>query len=357
MGIRAPLNMAKAIGSALTKSLSRVVGHHVVKEGIILGLIAKEHVYIEGPPGVAKTMLAETMAAATSLQFFFYQMHRDTRLAELIGEAVVMRSTDPETGGEIIRQHNRPGGVLTSDLCVLDDISRAPGESLNVLLRILNERKIGDTPIPLRSAIATSNPAGELYFNEPLDRALLDRFTVQMRIDGLLESGSWSFVEQLLAKECSNQSISAEQSAVVLAQELDEAYTALGQVIVPQSVQALLLKFLQQLQQACANVAGSGEDSALLTDRTFVVKSIKMLKAKAVLDGRSECIAEDLQVLQYLTTFRVPESVHFGVAEMLADLAKDAGEPDDDDTDQGDSPEGAQGGAKKGDQGASEPVP
>ena len=83
-------------------------------------------------------------------------MHRDTRLAELIGEAVVMRSTDPETGGEIIRQHNRPGGVLTSDLCVLDDISRAPGESLNVLLRILNERKIGDTPIPLRSAIATS---------------------------------------------------------------------------------------------------------------------------------------------------------------------------------------------------------
>ena len=34
--------------------------------------------------------------------------------------------------------------------------------------------------------------------------------------------------------------------------------------------------------QACANVAGSGEDSALLTDRTFVVKSIKMLKAKAV---------------------------------------------------------------------------
>ena len=45
---------------------------------------------------------------------------------------------------------------------------------------------------------------------------------VQMRIDGLLESGSWSFVEQLMAKECSTQSISAEQSAVVLAQELDQ---------------------------------------------------------------------------------------------------------------------------------------
>ena len=83
-------------------------------------------------------------------------MHRDTRLAELIGEAVVLRSNDPQTGGQLIRQHNQPGGVLTADLCVLDDISRAPGESLNVLLRILNERKMGDSKIPLRCAIATS---------------------------------------------------------------------------------------------------------------------------------------------------------------------------------------------------------
>lgn len=48
-----------------------------------------------------------------------------------------------ESGGEVIRQENRPGGIVTAELCVLDDISRAPGEALNILLRILNERKYG----------------------------------------------------------------------------------------------------------------------------------------------------------------------------------------------------------------------
>eukprot|EP00438_Fugacium_kawagutii_P020446 Skav206751 [mRNA] locus=scaffold167:9351:12995:- [translate_table: standard] len=46
-------------------------------------------------------------------------MHRDTKLHELIGMAC---------------------GILTAELCVLDDISRAPGEALNILLRLLNER-------------------------------------------------------------------------------------------------------------------------------------------------------------------------------------------------------------------------
>ena len=46
---------------------------------------------------------------------------------------------------------------------MLDDISRAPGEALNVLLRILNERKFGNDPIPLITAIATGNPSGDEY--------------------------------------------------------------------------------------------------------------------------------------------------------------------------------------------------
>ena len=45
-----------------------------------MALLSREHVYAEGPPGVGKTMLAEVAAAATDLKFYFYQMHRDTRL-------------------------------------------------------------------------------------------------------------------------------------------------------------------------------------------------------------------------------------------------------------------------------------
>src|SRR4029453_3561492 len=51
-----------------------VVGHDDVKEAVMLGLIAQEHIYLEGPPGTAKTMLAEITSEAGDLKFFFYQL-------------------------------------------------------------------------------------------------------------------------------------------------------------------------------------------------------------------------------------------------------------------------------------------
>jgi MoxR-like ATPase len=48
-----------------------VVGHDDVKEAVMLGLIAQEHIYLEGPPGTAKTMLAEITSEAADLKFFF----------------------------------------------------------------------------------------------------------------------------------------------------------------------------------------------------------------------------------------------------------------------------------------------
>jgi MoxR-like ATPase len=75
-----------------------------------------------------RTASWNAQADATDLDFFFYQLHRDTRLQELVGDAVIYREQDSE-GGEVIRQANRPGGILTAEICVLDDISRAPGEA------------------------------------------------------------------------------------------------------------------------------------------------------------------------------------------------------------------------------------
>jgi MoxR-like ATPase len=293
-----------------------VVGHDDVKEALLLGLIAQEHIYLEGPPGTAKTMLAELTSEAADLQFFFYQLHRDTRLAELVGDTVIFREQD-ESGGEIIRQMNRKGGILTADICVLDDISRSPGEALNVLLRVLNERKFGGDTIPLLTAIATGNPTKDDYYNEPLDPANLDRFTLQMRTVGLLQQNAWEDAARVIDLYA-DKLLEPEATVKVNRSVLAEAHELLPAVDLTEAVKQLLLEFLNVL----LNDYGLNDTNSLLTDRTFLVKAVKILKAKAVLEGRDYCIPEDLFVLKYLTTFRIPEELHNRIEDIINDLLR-----------------------------------
>jgi MoxR-like ATPase len=293
-----------------------VVGHDDVKEAILLGLIAREHIYLEGPPGTAKTMLAELASEAADLQFFFYQLHRDTRLAELVGDTVIFRERD-ESGGEIIRQMNRKGGILMAEICVLDDISRSPGEALNVLLRVLNERKFGGESIPLLTAIATGNPTKDDYYNEPLDPANLDRFTIQMRTLGLLQQNSWQNAAQVIDLYVDNP-VRSEIEQKVDRLVLDRANITIPKVDLTPAVKQLLLEFLNVL----LNDYGLNDSNSLLTDRTFLVKAVKVLKAKAILEERDHCVPEDLFVLKYLTTFRIPEELHNRIEDIINDLLR-----------------------------------
>ena len=185
----------------------RVVGHDDAKQALLLALTCREHVYLEGPPGTAKTLMAEVAARGSNLGFFFYQFHRDTRLAELVGDVVLERRPLEGEAGERIHQRVEPGGILEAAVAVLDDISRAPGEALNVLLRILNERRFGEREIPLLTAIATSNPFQDEYYNEPLDPANLDRFALQLRVEGLLQGGDAGVESALPLPDVSRQTL------------------------------------------------------------------------------------------------------------------------------------------------------
>ncbi len=299
----------------LRRQLDRhVVAHDEAKLVLLLALVCREHVYLEGPPGSAKTRLAEVAAAAAGLPFFFHQLHRDTRLAELVGDVVLERRALPGGEGERIHQRVEPGGILTAELCVLDDVSRAPGEALNVLLRILNERKFGDESIPLRTAIATSNPLRDEYYNEPLDPANLDRFALQLRVESLIGAGDRTAARTLVDRFAEGSVAEHPQvEAVCDRAELDTLHAALADVAVPGRVKEALLDVFQRLVVE----HGCDETNALLTDRTFLVKAVKLLRGRALLEGRRRVRAADLDVLRWMTTFRVPPEVHEKVPELL----------------------------------------
>jgi MoxR-like ATPase len=312
------LNTVSKIKSVLDEY---VVGHDDIKEGILLALISREHVYIEGAPGTAKTMLAELAAKAANLQFYFYQFHRDTRLSELVGEYIILREEAKEKAesgngkGELIKQQLVPGGILTAQMVVLDDITRAPGEALNILLRLLNEREYQGIKLPLLTAIATSNPTQDDYYNEPLDLANLDRFAIQLRSKGLLTQGSWDealsvmdyYVDHIFDKD----TVKGFETSL-----FENPVDYMLKVKVPQKVRSRLMKFLGKLIEDYH----LNETNSLLTDRTFLVKAVRVLKAKAILEGREEVTQKDLSVLKYLTTFRVPEEIAERIEEILENL-------------------------------------
>jgi MoxR-like ATPase len=305
--------------ASLRSELDRfVVGHSAVKTGLLLGMMAREHIYIEGPPGMAKTMLAELVAQAANLNFYLYQFHRDTRLAELVGDIVIQREPSEDNGGgEVIVQTIRKGGILTCEICVLDDISRSPGEALNVLLRILNERQFQRDKIPLLTAIATSNPTVDDYYNEPLDPANLDRFTIQIKSSGLIQENQWDEVRQVMdLYSASTFSEDVRPEGVLNRGVFDEAYTLLHQVEVPELVKRAMIELLSRF----VNQFKLDSTNSLITDRSFLVKAIKILRAQALLSGRMQVIPTDMAVLGYVTTFRVPEELNRNLPHVLAEV-------------------------------------
>lgn len=290
-----------------------VMGHEDIKEGLLLSLVAREHLYIEGPPGTAKTMLAEITAKAASLEYFFYQFHRDTRLTELLGDYHLQREN--RDGVEYIRSGIERGGILTTDICLLDDISRAPGEALNVLLRILNERKFGQEKIPLLTAIATSNPTDDNYYNEPLDRANLDRFTLQIKASGLIQGGHWHTAEQVI-DHYSHYNFDLDEVESRPGIHLKGRADPLVHLVLSELTKRGLLLFLAKL----TGEYKLQEENSLLTDRTFLVKACRVLKAKSYLECREETCLKDLFALRYLTAFRVPPEVHERIEEIIKEV-------------------------------------
>lgn len=141
-----------------------------------------------------------------------------------------------------------------------------------------------------------------------------------MRTEGCISAGRWDEAERIIdifseeagAVDASQKEAAARQDADAL-RLATEAHL---KTRVPQSVRRLLLKVLQELLER----HGINQKNSLFTDRTFLVKMLRVMRAKAVLAGRLECTPEDISVLRYLTTFRIPEAVHKKIDSIIHDV-------------------------------------
>jgi MoxR-like ATPase len=156
-----------------------VVGQQGVLTGAIAALLVNGHVLLEGVPGVAKTLLAKTLAAAFDLRFTRLQFTPDLMPSDVIGQTLV------EQAGGNLSFRFREGPVFTN-LLLADEINRTPPKTQAALLEAMEERQVTFDGTTHRLAepflvIATQNPI-EYEGTYPLPEAQLDRFLFKLQM-------------------------------------------------------------------------------------------------------------------------------------------------------------------------------
>ncbi|MDQ6874591.1 MAG: MoxR family ATPase [Actinomycetota bacterium] len=167
----------EALGRIRTEVAKAVVGQDAAVTGLVIALLCRGHVLLEGVPGVAKTLMVRTLAAALSLDSKRVQFTPDLMPGDVTGSLVY----DARTAAFSFRE-----GPVFTNLLLADEINRTPPKTQASLLEAMEERQVtveGQPrllPDPFVVA-ATQNPI-EYEGTYPLPEAQLDRFLLKLTV-------------------------------------------------------------------------------------------------------------------------------------------------------------------------------
>jgi MoxR-like ATPase len=170
-----------AVGRVRAAVATRIIGQDAAIDDALVAVLARGHVLLEGVPGVAKTLLVRTLAAALGARYGRIQFTPDLMPSDVTGVSILRESL----GGSPRAFEFRPGPVFT-DLLLADEINRAPAKTQAALLEAMQERQVtveGEArPIGgLFTVFATQNPV-EYEGTYPLPEAQLDRFLMKVTV-------------------------------------------------------------------------------------------------------------------------------------------------------------------------------
>jgi len=167
----------EALGRLRAEIAKAVVGQDATVTGVVVALLCRGHVLLEGVPGVAKTLLIRTVAAALSLDAKRLQFTPDLMPGDVTGSLVF----DARTAAFEFRE-----GPVFTNLLLADEINRTPPKTQAALLEVMEERQVSveGRPRPLPDPFlvaATQNPI-EYEGTYPLPEAQLDRFLFKLAV-------------------------------------------------------------------------------------------------------------------------------------------------------------------------------
>jgi MoxR-like ATPase len=173
--------LVSAIGHLRAQVARRIVGQEDVVDGILTAVLSGGHALLIGVPGLAKTLMVQTVAEALNLSFNRVQFTPDLMPSDITGTDII--EEDLTTGRRAFRFVQGP---LFANVVLADEINRTPPKTQAALLQAMQEHQVtagGSTyqlPDPF-FVLATQNPI-EQEGTYPLPEAQLDRFMLELRV-------------------------------------------------------------------------------------------------------------------------------------------------------------------------------
>lgn len=195
------LNQQILIDSAFLEDLKVatskvIVGQEYMLERLLLGLLAKGHVLLEGLPGLAKTLSIKTLSSAIDAKFSRIQFTPDLLPADIVGTMIYNMGTN---------DFNVRKGPIFANFILADEINRAPAKVQSALLEAMQEKQvtIGKESYKLEEpflVLATQNPI-EQEGTYPLPEAQVDRFMLKVKIGYPTKDEERSIIHKTISGE------------------------------------------------------------------------------------------------------------------------------------------------------------
>lgn len=271
------LQLTGLLGVVQSEIAKAVVGQEDTVELILTAALARGHVLLEGPPGVAKTLIANAIARVLGAKFQRIQFTSDTTPSEIVGELVVR-------SGETVFER----GAVFTNVLLADEINRTPPRTQAALLEAMQERHVSlrgrsywiDPPFLV---IATQN-AHEHQGVYPLPESQLDRFLVKIEID------YGSAEDELRVLDLPHRGTTPDTIGEIVPLLGDRGFLvaqdAVDSVTVPAAVARLLLEIIRATRD--------DPDEELGASTRAAIHLMAGARARAALRGRTTVDVEDV---------------------------------------------------------------